>query len=151
MNIAKKELKIYLLIAFLLMLLIAMGTSYIYYLVKKDIPEPSALSQKAISEAEEFGKKRNNQECIEESLRKMKACDISEIKCRVYNKIFLKHCLGGTKKSNELCNEILNQHNNQSVKTGRWVSNTCANHPEIHNIVCDNTLKTVEDYCGLVK
>lgn len=143
----KKDFKIYLIIYPILVFTVVAGVIYIYRMTRLQAPEPGALELIAENEAKNFGENHNTMDCVNESLQRLKTCDIDDIKSRIANKLFLQKCLLRTKKSTEICDEIVMQQKNQNLNTVRWVAHTCANHKEIHNVVCVNTLEAVEDYC----
>ncbi|MDH4261710.1 MAG: hypothetical protein OEV78_01555 [Spirochaetia bacterium] len=150
MNKIKNDLKIYLTILLILTTVVILGSAYIYHITKTDLPEIDKLKDIAIKQVSEFTKNSsNNTDCINETLIHLKSCEIGDFKCRVINKIFLQQCLINTKKSLNICSEILSQPKNENVKTSRWVTSTCRNHKEIHNVVCSNTLDAVEEFCSL--
>jgi len=143
----QKEFKIYLVIFAALVLTAMAGAAYIYRLAHQQVPEPGELVQVAEKEAADFAPNRNTRDCVEESLRRLQTADIADLKSRVTNKLFLQKCLLITKKSTEPCDEIVKQEKNPNINTPRWLAHTCANHKEIHNVVCANTLEAVETFC----
>ena len=150
MNNVKKDFKIYLTILSFLTVVVLVVSIYIYRITNTDLPEREVLKNIAVKQVMEFTKNNsNNIDCINHTLDSLKSCEIGNFKCRVINKIFLQNCLINTKKSLNICNEILDQPKNENVITSRWVVNTCANHKEIHNIVCSNTLDSVEQFCKI--
>ena len=152
MNKIKKDFKIYLKILSFLTVGVLFVSIYIYHITNTDLPQRDALKNMAITQVTEFTKNNsNNIDCINHTLIRLKSCEIGDFKCRVINKIFLQNCLINTKKSLNICNEIINQPKNENVITSRWVVNTCANHREIHNIVCSNTLDSVEQFCKITE
>lgn len=151
MNKRAKEFKIYSGIIFVTLLLTFMGTAYIYWLNRTTIPDIAAIRQETEKEGREFGANKIMDDCVNESLNRIKLCNVSDYTCRVKNKLFLQQCLVYSKiekkKTPGICDEILDQVNNKDAKIPGWTTQTCANHKDIHNIVCANTLEAVESYC----
>jgi hypothetical protein len=97
----------------------------------------------SVSEAEAFAASHDQNACVDESLRKMGACD--GIMCEAQSKVFLTMCLQRAERSPALCEGVPPA--KEILKTSSWVVDECRRRGKGTDQRCTRLLQAVPQVC----
>jgi hypothetical protein len=97
-----------------------------------------------ITEGEQFGKGKDGEACISESLRRLDAA--KGIMQQAKQKIFLQSCLETATVAPEMCRGIPGP--TEFMKTAQWQLDECARRGRPNNQGCAQLIGAVQMYCA---
>jgi hypothetical protein len=137
-------LKIVLLV-FLLFIAAMVGFGYLVFRwARQQGPQLQQQTRQTMEEAEAFGRGKDGEACIAESLARVKRCD--GFICEARMKIFLSTCLGVATVPSGFCDGVPKQ--TEILNSTRWTMRECARRGYANSQRCGRLLATQQEYCS---
>lgn len=100
-----------------------------------------------MAEAKEFGKGKEPEACMAESLARLKSCD--GFICEAKVKTFLVTCLQSAKPADEMCKDV--PYSGEIVATVRWQLGECEKRGWTNDQRCTRLVQGLQAHCDNVR
>jgi hypothetical protein len=114
-----------------------------YYWFKKNGPRVAAAGRKVMNEAEEFGRKHTDVECVDEALRR--ASTDSSFTAQVKTRIFAQSCLKVATPTTTLCSAVPAP--NEIFEVAKWSTTECSKRGMAGDQTCAGVMQTLPPHC----
>ena len=99
--------------------------------------------QKSAEQGSAYGEGKQADECIGESLRRLKQC--STLTCQIQHKVFLNSCLEKATRPPEFCRDVPKQ--TEFTASARWALAECKRRGMENDQPCANLMQAVQTVC----
>ena len=135
-----------LLIIFLAGVLLLIAAVYVgYRWVRSHEGELREMNDKAVAEAQEFGRGKDADACIVETLSRGDRCGQMDMFCEVKAKIFLENCLKVATVPDDFCASVPKQTN--IMGSVRWQMAECGKRGHANEQRCTRLIAGVQEHC----
>ena len=122
------------------------GGGYLWFKANKD--DLKAEGTATMDEAEAFGAKHTQDECITESLSRLDKCGAGQfagIKCKSLASIYLRQCLGKASPSPDVCKGV--PRTDDIMASVKWQMKACLDAKRPNNQDCTRLMQAVQRHC----
>ncbi|MBX3228762.1 MAG: hypothetical protein KIT84_39885 [Labilithrix sp.] len=125
-------------------LVCAAGVGAVIWWVSSNKDRLAADGKKAMEEAQAFAAEHDQNECVDEGLRRADLCD--GLMCETMARLFTKSCLTSASKSATLCDDV--PKHGEIMATAEWLTAECKRRGRDGNQRCTRVLQSVPETCS---
>src|SRR5437588_3573136 len=136
-------LKALLIVAIIVVVLIVgvVGAGVFWWMRNKDAL--MARAKEVVTEAKDYGRKTDNQGCVDESISRYKR--EPGFSSAISDSIFMRTCLDASKTTPGFCNDVPTK--TEFMKSAQWRRDQCSRVDLSKDSYCQQLFQPVQDYC----